>query len=345
MSEPEFSVVIVSYNSGDYLQGAITSLARQTFRDFEVILLDNASEDGAIDRLDLSGLDDVEVLLFKETDNHGFARGNNLGARRAKGKWLALLNPDAEAEPDWLDQLRAARTRHPGVNVFASCQLSLEQPGQLDGAGDAYLVFGFPWRGGFENPVSRLPAEGTCFAPCGASAVYDRELFLSLGGFDERFFCYCEDVDLGFRMQLEGEQCVFLPDAVVRHAGSGTTGRDSYFTAFHGNRNRLWTYVKNMPLPLLLLTFPGHLAILAYVYLRNRDRFEHSGMTDGVKAGFKSAWSLRGKGPYKTRHWPRSWRAFLTSMAWNPFVIRDRRPHVREASLDSASRERVSNIS
>lgn len=337
MHSPEFSVLIVSYNSGDYLQKALDSLAVQTFRNFEVILVDNASEDGAVDRLDTSGLDHIEIM--REQDNHGFAKGNNIAARKAKGRLLVLLNPDTQANPDWLEKISEGQARHPDTKVFASLQLSLDDSSQLDGAGDAYLAFGFPWRGGFENPVSKLPREGHCFSPCGASAVYDRELFLRLGGFDERFFCYCEDVDLGFRMQMEGEPCVFLPEAIIHHKGSGTTGRESYFTAFHGNRNRIWTYVKNMPLPLLILTMPGHLAILSYVYWRNRKRFAHSGMRDGIKAGFGKAWRLRKRGPYKTRNWPVQWRHFLISMAWNPFVIRDRRCFVRPLDQERASIE------
>jgi N-acetylglucosaminyl-diphospho-decaprenol L-rhamnosyltransferase len=110
-SDPTFSVIIVNYNSGDFLQGALSSLAAQTRRDFEVILVDNASSDGSIDDLDTSGL--PAFRLMAETENHGFARGNNLGAAHAQGAWLVLLNPDAEAHPDWLEQIAAGMARHP----------------------------------------------------------------------------------------------------------------------------------------------------------------------------------------------------------------------------------------
>lgn len=335
MYSPEFSVLIVSYNSGDYLQKALDSLAGQTFRNFEIIVLDNASEDDAVDRLDLSGLDNVRIM--QESENHGFARGNNLAAAQARGDWLVLLNPDAAAHPDWLSEIAEGIARHPDTRAFACTQFNMDDPAKLDGAGDAYLIFGFPWRGGFQNPVSNLPDEGYCFSPCGASAVFERALFEEIGGFDERFFCYCEDVDIGFRLQMAGERCVFLPRAAVDHKGSGITGQDSYFTTFHGNRNRLWTYVKNMPLPLLFVTFPAHLAILAYIYFRNRPRFRHTGMADGLRAGFKSAWSMRRKGPYKSRSWPVSWRILLSSMAWNPFVIRHFPPRVRAMRKEAVS--------
>jgi GT2 family glycosyltransferase len=214
---PDFSVLIVNYNGGTYVQGALDSLKAQTHRSFEVILLDNASADGSVDALDTGGL--PAFTLMRETENHGFARGNNLAAAQAKGRWLALLNPDAAARPDWLAQVMAGTKRHPGVTSFACTQLWMHDETKLDGAGDNYLIFGIPWRGGYHRPVSDLPAEGTCFSPCGASAVYLRETFATAGGFDERLFCFCEDVDLGFRLRLEGGDCVFLPDAAVSHAG------------------------------------------------------------------------------------------------------------------------------
>ena len=255
---PTFSVIIVNYNGGDFVQGALTSLATQTRRDFEVILVDNASSDGSIDNLDTSGL--PSFTLMAETENHGFARGNNLGAARAGATWLALLNPDAAARPDWLDRIASATARHPSVSSFASLQLAMGREGIMDGAGDNYLAFGIPWRGGYGRPVRDVPVEGECFSPCGAGAIYHRQTFLSAGGFDERLFCFCEDVDLGFRLRLLGETCIFLPDAVIDHFGGGTSDKVSGFAVHHGTRNRLWVYLKNMPLPLLMLTLPGHVA-------------------------------------------------------------------------------------
>ena len=205
--QPFFSVLIVNYNAGDLLQDAINSLKTQSFTDFEVVLVDNDSSDGSIDNLNVSGLPAIRVMRAKE--NHGFARGNNIAADAATGEWLALLNPDAIAAPDWLAQIKRATERHQDCRVFACGQINMDEPELLDGAGDAYFAFGIPWRGGFEHPVSELPKKDSlCFSPCGASAVYKRDLFVSIGGFDERFFCYCEDVDLGMRLQLSDEKCV-----------------------------------------------------------------------------------------------------------------------------------------
>lgn len=324
---PKFSILIVNYNGGDYVQGALASLARQSFRDFEVFLVDNGSTDGSVDDLDTANL--PAFTLMRQTENLGFAAANNRAACAASGEWLVLLNADAVARPDWLASLETAIARHPGVAMLASAQYVLGRTGYLDGVGDAYLIFGFPWRGGFGHLAHVLPPEGECFSPCGAGAVYHREAFLSHNGFDERFFCYCEDVDLGFRMRLAGERCVFVPDAVIHHAGSGLSGRTSDFTTYHGVRNRVWTYGKNMPLSLLALSLPGHLALSAYLLVR-------AGMTGrgGVTwRAMRDGWLGLGKARRRSDWSPPRRRASLWSlmraMAWNPFRMSGRHPHVR----------------
>ena len=325
---PDFSVLIVNYNGGAYVQGALDSLKRQAYRNFEVILVDNASADGSADNLDTAGL--PAFTLMKEAENHGFARGNNLAAERARGRWLALLNPDAEADPAWLAEVAAAIRAHPGVEAFACAQFALGDCSLMDGAGDAYQLFGFPWRGGFGHRAASMPTgDGWCFSGCGASAIYKAQLFRNMGGYDERFFCYCEDVDLGFRIQLSGKDCLFLHRAVIRHAGGGIAGQSSAFATYHGTRNRLWTYAKNMPLPLLLATLPGHVALTLYILARNSFTPRFRPMIRGLMDG------LRGI-PDITRSdlWREPQRRLGTwqlsrRMAWNPFRMSRRLPHVR----------------
>lgn len=325
--EPFFSVLIVNYNAGDLLQAAINSLKNQTFRDFEVVIVDNDSGDQSAQNLDVEGLPAIRVL--REKQNHGFARGNNLAAEAANGKWLALLNPDAVADENWLTEIHAATARHDSCRVFACSQINMDEPDLLDGAGDAYFAFGIPWRGGFEHPISELPSKDShCFSPCGASAVYKRSLFLEIGGFDERFFCYCEDVDLGMRLQLSDEKCVFLPGAVIHHKGSATSGRYSYFTMYHGFRNRTWAYLKNMPLSVLLLTLPGHLILMLYIYARNTGHANLKGMRKGMWHGLKDGWALRWKSDYKVKPSTKATWNLVRSMAWNPALLSNRGVHV-----------------
>lgn len=327
VSAPFFSVIIVNYNGGDYLQAAVDSLKAQTLKDFELIVIDNASADNSVDALDLSGL--PRAVLIRNENNAGFAIANNQAAKLARGQWLALLNPDAVASADWLEQLLAASHRFPDCRVFASAQYCLNNPDKLDGAGDAYLIFGIPWRGGFGHPASRLPGTGFCFSPCGAAAMYDRALFLRINGFDERFFCYCEDVDIGFRLQLDGEPCIFVPDAVVHHAGSAIAGRHSAFSSYHGTRNRIWTYFKNMPLLLLVLTLPAHIVISIYLIFRSVMFGCFVPTLRGTWHGIRDAMKSRSSNRWRSDKGKVSIWSLSRTMAWNPLRMNRRLPHVR----------------
>ncbi|MEZ6001542.1 glycosyltransferase family 2 protein [Hyphomonas sp.] len=318
-ADPHFSVIIVNYNAGDYLQKAVDSLKAQTFGNFEVIIVDNASHDTSFEALDTSGLENV--VLCPENENHGFAKANNMAARMARGKWLVLLNPDAEAAPDWLEQLVAAQHRHPARKMFASAQIATEHPNLMDGAGDAYLIFGFPWRGGFEHPVTEMPGEGYCFSPCGASGVFERDLFLEHNGFDERFFCYCEDVDIGYRLQLAGEQCIFIPQAQIKHAGSALSGRLSEFSIYHGTRNRLWTYFKCTPWPLIVLTLPVHTALTLYILVRSPAIKRLGATSRGLWDGIKGIAEMKRTSPWSPQKRQVKLWDLAKSMAWNPWQM------------------------
>ncbi len=284
---PFFSVVIVNFNGGDYLQGAVDSLKRQTRQDFELFVVDNASSDTSMEALDVS---DFQIVhLMPEAENHGFAKGNNIAAKRAKGEWLVMLNPDAVADESWLEKIADGIERHPKVKMFASAQYSLDEPGIMDGAGDCYHVFGIPWRGGYGRPVSEMPDEGTCFSPCGASAVFHLKTYLDAGGFDEAFFCYCEDVDLGFRLRLQGETCVFLPQAMIHHAGSALSNQVGDFAAWHGARNRVWVFLKNMPLIWLVVFFIPHVLMTLFVYLMHIKKGSAGALRQGFFAGLSNS--------------------------------------------------------
>lgn len=256
---PSASVVVVNWNSGPWLSRTLAGLAKQTIDDFEVIVVDNASGDDSLARA-------MPLLprarLLRQEHNLGFAAANNLAARTASGRWLALLNPDAIPEPDWLERLLAATVTYPEFTVFGSRQLQAKQPERIDGIGDAYHVSGLAWRmehGADATGPDNRPAE--IFSPCAAAALYRRDQFLDIGGFDEEFFCYLEDVDLGFRLRLAGARALYIPDAVVHHAGSASSGRHSNFTIYHSQRNLVWTFFKNMPTPLLLVYLPAHIAL------------------------------------------------------------------------------------
>ncbi|QQP90269.1 glycosyltransferase family 2 protein [Skermanella sp. TT6] len=261
-TEAPVCVIVVNHNGGALLSRCIDSLAAQTVLPRDVVVVDNLSTDGSAAFLEtLSGPLAGRVRLIAPGANLGFAAANNLAAGLTREPWIALLNPDAFPEPRWLEALADATVRHPDVAMFGSTQIDAESPGRLDGAGDVYHASGLVWRGHHGAPVSELPPEGEVFAPCAAAALYRRDAFLAAGGFDEGFFCYCEDVDLGFRLRLAGERCVQVASARVLHVGSAITGRRSGFATYHGTRNRVWMFVKNMPAPLLIGLLPVHLAV------------------------------------------------------------------------------------
>lgn len=334
VSSPLVSVIIVNFNAANYLQAAIDSIGAQTFRDFELILFDNASTDGSADSADLTGL--PSFRLVRSAENLGFAAGNNRAAELARGKWLVLLNPDAVAAPDWLEQLMRAAKDHPGCASFASVQYRLGAPDILDGAGDNYLIFGMPWRGGSGRAASELPGDGWCFSACGASAMYSADVFRDLGGFDERFFCYCEDVDLGFRLQLAGYDCRFVSKAAIHHASGGISGQASEFTLFHGSRNRIWTYAKNMPSAAFWLTLPIHLTLTIYLLLRNSFTPRFAPMLRGVIDGLEGIPQMRHQSRWRIRRPRADAREILSLMSTNPLSFSRQIISIRKEAIGDA---------
>lgn len=289
-SAPQISVIVVTWNSDAYLPRCLDSLEAQTYKDFEVIFIDNASTDGT--RSQLEGLYPSARLRVELLEkNIGFAAANNLGARLARSPWLALLNSDAFPQPDWLACLWEATKQYPDFSFFGSRQVQADDPGRLDGAGDVYHISGLAWRRFTDGSAEHLGLKcEEIFSPCAAAALYSREAFLQAGGFDEDFFSYLEDVDLGFRLRLAGFRSMYIPQAVVKHVGSGSTGKKSSFAIYHGHRNLAWTYVKDMPTPLFWLYLPFHLAMNAYSLL-------YYSLQGQTRAIWKAKWDgLRGLG-------------------------------------------------
>lgn len=300
---PKISVIIVNYNGGEWLTRCVQSVTDQSFTDFECFIVDNGSADGSIAALPKL---DNRFTIMELGENTGFARGNNIAAAKASGEWLALLNPDAFARADWLEKLLEATTLAPNVTMVGSTQYMALEPNIYDGVGDFYHVSGLAWRGKHGHNVNEsgdLPPfileTAEVFGPCAAASMYHRETFARLGGFDERFFCYHEDVDIAFRFRLAGGICIQKADAIVDHVSSGISGKASPFAVYHGTRNRIWTFVKCMP-PLGLLIFgPAHIALnMAFLFWslfrKGRATPTWRGVRDGVK-GIPAVWKDRNK--------------------------------------------------
>jgi GT2 family glycosyltransferase len=264
---PQVSVILVTWNSGEYLPRCLDCLEAQTLKNFEIVLVDNGSKDGSLEGLKAKH-PGLALRLERLSENRGFAAANNIGARLAHAPWLALLNADAFPEPNWLKMLLQAAEQNPKFSFFACRQIKTDKPELLDGAGDAYHVSGLAWRQLEGWPVDRFGLEMVeVFSACAAAALYSRQAFFQAGGFDEDFFSYFEDVDLSFRMRLQGFRCLYVPQASVLHIGSASTGRVSPFAIYHGHRNLVWSYIKNMPATLFWLYLPLHLLMNIFFLL------------------------------------------------------------------------------
>ncbi len=310
-SLPRISVIIVTWNSKGYLSVCLDHLLTQTFHDLEVILVDNGSEDDALEGL-REKYPSLDLHIHRLSSNLGFAVANNIGARLARGKWLTLLNADAFPEPDWLEHLVAATEAYPNA-FFASRQIQANHPDFLDGEGDVYHVSGLAWRHNYGSPVYPLNESQEVFSPCGAAAFYPRQEFLDAGGFDEDFFSYHEDVDLGFRLRLRGLTCMLVPHAVVHHVGSASTGKKSSFSVYYGHRNLVWNYFKNMPSALFWLYFPLHIAINLLFLIH---------------------FTIKGQGSA-------IWRAKMDALRGIPSMLKKRRIIQRERRVSTAEIHRV----
>ena len=250
-SAPTVSVVVVNWNRRHLLRACLLSLRAQTFGSLEVIVVDNGSEDGSPTMV----LEEFpEVVLIRNAENRGFCSANNQGIRQARGSYVALLNNDAEAEPRWLEELLSGLRAGPDVGMCASKILFYEARGVIDKVG--HLIYpdgqnrgrgcGEPDRGQYERSEEVL-------LPDGCAALYDRRVFESAGLFDEDFFAYGDDAELGLRARLAGWRCMYVPTAVVYHHHSSTLGRFSEHRLVLVERNRVWLAVKLFPWRLLLL--------------------------------------------------------------------------------------------
>ena len=292
---PRVTVIVVNWNGERFLERCLSALAAQTVAPYEIILVDNASSDASLDIVRKF----PAVRLLAQKDNLGFARGNNLAIEAASpgSEWIALLNPDAFPQTDWLETLLSAARDHPTFEVLGSKLVDAADTTRMDGAGDAYHISGLVWRMGHGSRVSPLPEQvREVFSPCAASALYRRSALQDVGAFDEDYFCYVEDVDLGFRLRLLGYRCLYVPQSVAHHVGSGTTGQHSDFSVYHGHRNLVWTYVKDMPGVLFWAFLPLHIAmnlLVMFVFvLRGQGRVIYRAKLDALR-GLPGMWRKR----------------------------------------------------
>lgn len=247
------SVVIVNWNRRELLRAAFESLAAQRGADFEVIVVDNGSSDGSVEMID-SFATRFPLRLIRNRENRGFCAANNQGIAVARGKFVALLNNDAEADPDWLNELLRAGDERSEIGMVASKILVHEDPRRIDKVGHLIYPDGQN-RGRGSGEVDRGQYDQTtdCLWPDGCAALYRKAMLDEIGGFDEDFFAYADDAELGLRGRIAGWDCVYAPGARVRHHRGTTLGLASVRRLVLIERNRVLLAAKLFPWRLLLL--------------------------------------------------------------------------------------------
>lgn len=255
MNNPLVSVIILNFNGVPFLENCLRSVLNQTYFNLEIIVVDNCSTDGSVVLLEAKF---TQVKLIKSNKNLGFAAGNNLGITESKGEYIILLNNDTEAEPDWAEELVKASQSAPEIGMCASKVKYLQEKHTLNSTG----VILYPDltainRGIGERDLGQYDSLTSVFCPYGAVALYRKAMLDQIGLLDEDYFMFREEDELGWRANLTGWKCIYVPTAVVYHYRSAATKVGSPFKLYYGERNRLYTCFKYLPLGSLIKTLPA----------------------------------------------------------------------------------------
>lgn len=264
--KPLISIVIVNWDGMKFLPECLSSIFSQVGASFEVVLVDNGSRDGSVEYVKREF---TSVKVIENGKNLGFARGNNIGIAAAKGRYILTLNNDTALEKGFLERLEAvAEASDAGTGMWAVKILAFDKK-TIDSVGGLLIYRDglAKGRGRLEKDVGQYDALKEVFIPSACAGLYRGSMLDAIGAFDEDFFAYCEDTDLGLRARLAGFKTKSVPEAVVYHHYSGTTGRYTPQKAFLVGRNQIWLALKNLPsamLPALPFYMAWRYAIQAY---------------------------------------------------------------------------------
>ena len=255
---PSITVIIITFNSSSTIKDCLLSLTHQTFKDFDVVLVDNSSHDNT-----QSVIQSVQPLLSFSLkamyldQNLGFAGGNNVALRHAVGQHIALLNPDAFPTAHWLEALVRAMDQHPEVGICAS-KLLVHGGDVIDTAGDGYSTALKGFKIGEGRSKDLYDETEYVFGACAGAALYRKRMIDDIGFFDEEYFLVHEDTDLNFRANLTGWKVIYVPNAIVYHKVHSSIGKMSDLHVYYNVRNVEFVRIKNVP----LVVFLKHLPVL-----------------------------------------------------------------------------------
>lgn len=250
----EVSVIIPNYNGAAYLEGVLSSLEQQDFKNFETILVDNGSTDGSI-AIVTEKFSWVHIVEL--SDNFGFSRAVNEGIYASGAPYVLLLNNDTEVDKSFVGEMLAAIKRHKKAFSCSARMICYHERSKLDDAGNYYCALGWAFARGKGKDVHTYEREERIFTSCAGAAIYRKALFEKIGYFDEEHFAYLEDIDVGYRARIFGYENWYAPKALVYHVGSGTSGsRYNQFKTRYSSRNNVYLIYKNMPFLQILLNLP-----------------------------------------------------------------------------------------
>jgi GT2 family glycosyltransferase len=278
----KISVVVVNFNGKRFLDDCLKSLEVQTYRDYEVIVVDNASKDGSEEHV-RSCFPWARVV--RNERNLGSTGGNNSGIREARGEFIVTLNNDTCVEKDFLERLLGPMSDE-GVGMCGSKMIFPN--GRINSTGLCISRSGAAWdRGVNEEDRGQYDRQPEILGPCAGAALYRRKMLDEIGLFDEDFFIFMEDIDLALRARYAGWRGVYVPGAVAHHLHGATAGVGSDIAVYYGNRNIMWLPAKNYPLPFLILCLPWilgrNLMVLPYYALKGKGRVALKAKWDGLR--------------------------------------------------------------
>jgi len=246
---PLISVVVLNWNGIKVLELCLNSLKSQTYRPLEIIVVDNASTDGSVDLIQ-ERYPDIKLIVNGE--NLGFGGGNNVGIQASRGRYMMMLNNDTRLDPGCIEELKRAIEKESHYGACASKILLEYEDDLIDAAGIVVCPDGLSIGRGRLEKGNQYDEEVEVFFASDCACLYRREMLEDIGLYDEDFFAYADETDMGWRAQLAGWKCIYNPKATVYHFHSASSGTYSPFKAFLVERNRIWVAVKNFPISLLL---------------------------------------------------------------------------------------------
>lgn len=281
------SIVIPNYNGEKFLEDCLQSIYKQSFKNFNVIIVDNASTDNSIDIIE-KYKNILDISLIRNNENLGFAKAVNIGIKHSNKKYVFLLNNDAILESNTLEELYNSIRKDKKIFSIQSKMIQYHNIEKIDDAGDEYSILGWAYQTG-NNKSSKLYTEPReIFSSCAGAAIYRKDILEKIGLFDENFFAYMEDVDIGYRAIIHGYRNVYCPDAVCYHVGSATTGsKYNKFKIRLAARNNIYVPYKNMPLLQLIFNFPflfiGFLIKWIFFLIKGYGKVYLNGVIEGLK--------------------------------------------------------------